>query len=683
MAYFLPLLSTLFFLLISSSSSQPTELYFPGFKDINPNNLTLTGIAQIEKNGILCVTNDTSRLIGHAFYSSPFRFKNSSNGQAFSFSTSFALAIVPEYPKLGGHGLAFTITASKDLKALPSQYLGILNATDMGNFSNHLVAVEFDTVQDFEFQDINDNHIGIDLNSLDSNASAPASYYTDGSTKQNLTLKSGKPIQAWIDYDSVEHVINVTIAPNSTRPRLPILSFHVDLSPYLQEFMYVGFSASTGLLASSHYILGWSFKINGQAQALDLSSLPLLPGPPKKDTALTVGVSVSSVIFVIIALSIAIYFIIKIKNADVIEDWELEIGPQRYPYQELKQATNGFSDKTLLGHGGFGRVYKGTLPNAKTEVAVKRISHESKQGLREFLSEIASIGRLRHRNLVQLLGWCRRRGDLLLVYDFMANGSLDKFLFDEPQTILSWEQRFRIIKGVASGLLYLHEGYEQIVVHRDVKASNVLLDDEMNGRLGDFGLARLYEHGSNPGTTRVVGTLGYLAPELPKTGKATTSSDVYAFGALLLEVACGRRPLEPKALPEELVLVDWVWEKFRQGMVLEMVDTRLNGQYDQGEMLMVLKLGLICSNDVPVARPSMRQVLRFLDGEAELPENLRPPGAFDGGKAFAEGFEAFVHSLASSSFDNMSSCSFIENGNGGTSFASLSTSPLSLLRETR
>ncbi|XP_007026949.2 PREDICTED: L-type lectin-domain containing receptor kinase S.4 [Theobroma cacao] len=683
MAYFLPLLSTLFFLLISSSSSQPTELYFPGFKDINPNNLTLTGIAQIEKNGILCVTNDTSRLIGHAFYSSPFRFKNSSNGQAFSFSTSFALAIVPEYPKLGGHGLAFTITASKDLKALPSQYLGILNATDMGNFSNHLVAVEFDTVQDFEFQDINDNHIGIDLNSLDSNASAPASYYTDGSTKQNLTLKSGKPIQAWIDYDSVEHVINVTIAPNSTRPRLPILSFHVDLSPYFQEFMYVGFSASTGLLASSHYILGWSFKINGQAQALDLSSLPLLPGPPKKDTALTVGVSVSSVIFVIIALSIAIYFIIKIKNADVIEDWELEIGPQRYPYQELKQATNGFSDKTLLGHGGFGRVYKGTLRNAKTEVAVKRISHESKQGLREFLSEIASIGRLRHRNLVQLLGWCRRRGDLLLVYDFMANGSLDKFLFDEPQTILSWEQRFRIIKGVASGLLYLHEGYEQIVVHRDVKASNVLLDDEMNGRLGDFGLARLYEHGSNPGTTRVVGTLGYLAPELPKTGKATTSSDVYAFGALLLEVACGRRPLEPKALPEELVLVDWVWEKFRQGMVLEMVDTRLNGQYDQGEMLMVLKLGLICSNDVPVARPSMRQVLRFLDGEAELPENLRPPGAFDGGKAFAEGFDAFVHSLASSSFDKMSSCSFIENGNGGTSFASLSTSPLSLLRETR
>ncbi|XVE76405.1 hypothetical protein DITRI_Ditri12bG0170200 [Diplodiscus trichospermus] len=357
MAYFLPLLSTLFFLLIPASSFQPTELFFPGFKDSNSNNLTFTGIAKIEKNGIMCLTNDTSPALGHSFYRSPFRIKNSTNGQAFSFSTSFAFAIIPEYAKLGGHGLAFIISSSTEFKALPRQYLGLFNATDVGNFSNHLVAVEFDTVQDMEFQDINDNHIGIDINSLHSNASVPAGYYTDGSTKQNLTLKSGKAIQAWIDYDAVENVINVTIAPNSTRPRMPILSFHVDLSPFLQEFMYVGFSASTGLLASSHYVLGWSFKINGQAQALDLSSLPSLPGPPKKQTALTVGVSVSSVIVFIIALSIAIYFIIKIKNADVIEDWELEIGPQRYSYQELKQATNGFNDKNLLGRGGFGRVY--------------------------------------------------------------------------------------------------------------------------------------------------------------------------------------------------------------------------------------------------------------------------------------------------------------------------------------
>lgn len=591
--------------------------------------------------------------------------------------------IVPEYPKLGGHGLAFTIATTKDLKALPSQYLGLLNSSVV-NLTNHLFAVEFDTVQDFEFGDINDNHIGIDLGSLKSNASASAAYYTgdSDSSKQDLNLKGGKPIQVWIDYDSVQNVVNVTISPTSKKPKIPILSSHVDLSSLFEEYMYVGLSASTGLLASSHYMLGWSFKLNGQAPALDLSSLPSLPAGHKKQyTGLVIGVSAAVVVFVIISISTAIYLIRKIKNADIVEDWELEMGPHRYSYEELKKATNSFSDKVLLGKGGFGQVYKGILPDSKIEVAVKRISKESTQGLREFVSEIASIGRLRHRNLVQLLGWYRRRDDFLLVYDYMANGSLDKFLFEEPKMILNWEQRFKIIKDVASGLLYLHEGYEQVVIHRDVKASNVLLDEELNGRLSDFGLARLYEHGANPNTTRVVGTLGYLAPELPRTGKATESSDVYAFGALLLEVVCGRRPIEPKALPEELVLVDLVWEKFREGRALDVIDPKLNGEYNESEVMMVIKLGLMCSHNAPMARPSMRQVVRYLDEEVGIPQNLRDPnGAYEGVKGMSEVFDDFAHSFASSSFDKMSTCSFMENGGGGASFASLSTSPLSLLR---
>ncbi|KAK2657813.1 hypothetical protein Ddye_010865 [Dipteronia dyeriana] len=679
MSSFLILFSVFLIFLSIPVTSQLNELFFPGFKDLGKN-LTIKGVAEIGNNGILRLTNHTSRLQGQAFYNSPFQFKNSTNGTVFSFSTSFALAIVPEYPKLGGHGLAFTISSTKDLRGLPSQYLGLLNSSDVGNFSNHIFAVEFDTVQDFEFQDVNDNHVGIDINSLNSNASVAAAYYIDNSSKKDLILKSGKPIQAWIDYDSSENIVHVTISPDSTKPKSPILSFHVDLSPIFHEFMYVGFSASTGLLASSHYISGWSFKINGQARALHFSSLPSLPGPKKKHTSLIIGVSVPSVFFALCLLSVAVVYVIKkIKNAEVIEDWELDVGPQRYTYQELKKATKNFSDKELLGHGGFGKVYKGTLPNSKIEVAVKRISHESKQGVREFVSEIASIGRLRHRNLVQLVGWCRRKSDLLLVYDFMSNGSLDNFLFDEPKAILSWEQRLKIIKGVASGLLYLHEGYEQVVIHRDIKASNVLIDNELNGRLGDFGLARLYEHGSNPGTTRVVGTLGYLAPELPRTGKATASSDMYAFGALLLEVACGRRPIEPKALPEELVLVDWVWDNYREGKFLDVVDPKLNDEYDEAEMVMVLKLGLLCSNNAQLARPSMRQVVRCLEGELEVPGIVRAPGALDGGnngKDVVDGFDDFMNSFASSSFDNMTSHSFQENS---ATYASLSTSPLSLL----
>ncbi|KAF3449104.1 hypothetical protein FNV43_RR09828 [Rhamnella rubrinervis] len=675
MPNFLGFFSAVLIFLAIPVSPQVSELMFSGFKDVGAN-LTLTGVAEIQKNGILRLTNETSRLMGHAMYSSPVKFKNSTSGNAFSFSTTFAFFIVPEYPKLGGHGMAFAIAPSKYIKGLPSQYLGLVNASDIGNFSNHIFAVEFDTVQDFEFGDINDNHVGIDINSMKSNASDTAAYYDEDSGKQNLSLKSGKAIQAWIDYDSVRHIVNVTISPTSKKPRNPLLSFPVDLSPLFNEFMYVGFSASTGLLASSHYILGWSFKVNGQAQALDWASLPSPPCPKKKHTALAIGISVSAIAFTISAVSLAVYFFVKAKNADPIESWELELGPHRYSYQELKKATKNFRDKELLGSGGFGKVYRGTLPNSKTQVAIKRISQDSKQGLREFVAEIASIGRLRHRNLVQLQGWCRRRSDLLLVYDFMANASLDKFLFDEPKMVLNWEQRFNIIKGVASGLLYLHEGYEQVVIHRDVKASNVLLDSELNGRLGDFGLARLHEHGSNLTTTRVVGTLGYLAPELPRTGQATTGSDVFAFGALLLEVACGRRPIEPNARPEELVLVDWVWDRYREGRVLDVVDPRLEGEFDENQVVMVLKLGLICSNNVVVARPKMREVVRYLDGEVGAIEELRINGGLEGakGSGHVEGFDDFVHSFASSSFDNMSSYRDM-----AASFASFSTSPLSLL----
>lgn len=641
--------------------SQLHEFVYNGFHGA-ARNLFLNGAAEIQKNGLLRLTDDSPRLLGHCFYQSSVQFKNSSDGTAFSFSTAFAFAIVPEYPTLGGHGIAFAITPTKELRgALPSNYLGLLNSSDNGNSTNHVFAVEFDTVQDFEFGDISDNHVGVDFNSMTSKASANASYVNDNSTKQRLNLKGGKNIQAWIDYDGQRNQLDVFLSPHSTKPNSSLLSLGVDLSTILEEFMYVGFSASTGLLASSHYILGWSFNMSGVAESLDLSSLPKLPGPKKNNTPLIIAVSVAATSIIVSAIALAFYMIRKIRNADVIEAWELEIGPHRFSYRELKKATRGFRDKELIGFGGFGKVYKGTLRDSHTQVAVKRISHESKQGLQEFVSEIASIGRLRHRNLVQLLGWCRRRGDLLLVYDYMPNGSLDKYLFHQAKPTLSWEHRFKIIKGVASGLVYLHEEWEQTVIHRDIKAGNVLLDSELNGRLGDFGLAKLYEHGANPSTTRVVGTLGYLAPELTRTGKPTRSSDVFAFGALLLEVVCGRRPVEPKALPEELILVDWVWEKWMEGAILDLVDPRLKGEYDEVEVVLLLKLGLMCSNNHPGVRPTMRQVVRYLEGEVALPEELTSPDAYHkkgGGGGGSPDFEDYVHSYPSTScYDKVSTWS--------------------------
>lgn len=636
------LLSTLLLYTPTLAVAQQDRIFFAGF-DPAPNStaLSFNGVAQVQPNRILRLTNDSRRLIGHAFYPTPLRFKPAGGGDVYSFSTAFAFAVVPEYPKLGGHGLAFTISGSTlDSGVLPSQYLGLLNASDLGNATDHVFAVEFDTVQDFEFQDINDNHVGVDVNSLQSLANVSAG---------DINLKRGDTIQAWVDYDGRAKLLRVSLAVSSTKPSSPIISYPIDLSSVFLDQMNVGFSASTGLLASSHYIMGWSFQMNGAAPSLDLSALPSLPKPKKKHTAFVIAACTTAAFFLGAAISGAVYLVRKIRNADIIEPWELEYGPHRFSYRELKLATRGFRDKELLGFGGFGRVYKGTLPSTRLQVAVKRVSHESKQGLREFVAEIATIGRLRHRNLVQLQGWCRRRGDLLLVYDYMANGSLDKYLFDDPKLILSWDQRFRILKGAAAALLYLHEEWDQVVLHRDVKASNVLLDADMNGKLGDFGLARLYEHGANPNTTHVVGTLGYLAPELTRTGKATTGSDVFAFGALLLEVACGRRPIEPKALPEELILVDWVWERWREGRVADTVDPRLGKEFDAAEAELVLKIGLVCSHPAPGERPRMKDVVRCLDGEAAVPEvPAVPPAEYEGRMDRLE-FDDFVHSYPSSS----------------------------------
>ncbi|KAJ0987804.1 hypothetical protein J5N97_006160 [Dioscorea zingiberensis] len=613
----------IFFLPKLVVSSSNNNFIFNGFRDAN---LSLNGLADITSDGLLRLTNNTKAGLGHAFYPLPLHFKDSSksNGTILPFSTTFAFVIQTKDDDVSGHGLAFATSPSKELTgAFPNQYLGLFNNISHGSSGNHIVAVELDTVQNMDYGDINDNHVGIDIEDLKSVTSHEAAYVADedGDWK-SLKLVSGKPMQVWIDYSAMDMQLHVVISPLGVpKPRHPLLSTKVNLSAIILDDMYVGFSASNGAATSSHYILGWSFSLNGNMQALDSSQLPFAPSLGKKRISPLLMVVLPLVAVLLLLLSLGgIMLILKRrkKYAEVLEEWELELGPHRFSYKDLYKATRGFKEEYLLGVGGFGRVYKGVLPSSKLEIAVKKISHESRQGMREFISEIVSMGRLRHRNLVQLLGYCRRQGELILVYDFMPNGSLDKFLFDKTKSSLSWSQRFQVIKGVASGLLYLHEEWEQVVIHRDIKASNILLDCEFNARLSDFGLARLYDHGSNPQTTRVVGTIGYLAPEISKTGKATASTDVYAFGAFLLEVACGRRPLEVRSIGESPGLTDMVLECWKRGVLLNAKDPKLGNDYVSEELELVLRLGLFCSHPEPTSRPSMRQVMRFLEGDAPL-----------------------------------------------------------------
>nr|GME17490.1 L-type lectin-domain containing receptor kinase IV.1-like [Ipomoea batatas] len=592
--------------LCSSGASGDLEFTFNGFRSAN---LSLDGIAEITPDGLLRLTNETMLQKGRAFYPMPITFKNSPNASAFSFSTTFVCAMVPQNPSLFTHGLTFAITPPGGLPgALPYPYFGLFNDTSDGNSSNHVVAVELDTLQNREFDDIDNNHIGIDINGLRSALAKSAGYY-QGNQVHNFSLGSGKPIQVWVEYDGRAKLMSVTVAPLSVgKPSKPLLSFPHDISLDILETVSLGFTSATGSTVSTQYVLGWSFKLNGAAQELDPSKLPKLPrvGPKRKSRFLVIGVPLISIVSLVIVLSGVGYYVLrKRKFAEVLEDWELEYGPHRFHYKELYLATKGFSEKQLLGAGGFGRVYRGVLPNSQGEIAVKKIYHQSTQGMKAFIAEVVSMVHT-----------------------------------------LSWNQRFQVIKGVASALFYLHEGWEQVVVHRDIKASNILLDSEGNGRIGDFGLARLYDHGTDPQTTHVVGTHGYLAPEHIRTGKATPSSDMFAFGAFLLEVACGRRPIEQKVPNDVFILVEWVFSLWSRGEILHTVDPKLGENYVFDEANIVLKLGLLCSLLDTEFRPTIRQVVRYLEGSVALPElsilTLSTAGLT---VSRSEGFDDFVSSL--------------------------------------
>ncbi|KAI5323028.1 hypothetical protein L3X38_032100 [Prunus dulcis] len=292
----------------------------------------------------------------------------------------------------------------------------------------------------------------------------------------------------------------------------------------------------------------------------------------------------------------------------------------------IRVATDDFSDSNKLGQGGFGTVYKGLLQNGK-EVAVKRLSRKSWQGLEEFKNEVILIAKLQHRNLVRLLACGFEGEEKLLLYEFMPNKSLDTFIFDsERRAELNWKTYYNIIEGIARGLLYLHEDSRLRVIHRDLKPSNVLLDHEMVAKISDFGLARIFCERQNPTKTRrVVGTYGYMAPEYAMESLFSVKSDVFSFGVILLELISGKRNSGFYLSEHAKTLIAYAWRLWKAGKELEFVDPLLMESCTKTEVLRCMHIALLCVQEDPAERPTMSAVAVLLGSESvDLPEPKQP-----------------------------------------------------------
>ncbi|KAL7584908.1 probable serine/threonine-protein kinase PBL23 [Lactuca sativa] len=295
-----------------------------------------------------------------------------------------------------------------------------------------------------------------------------------------------------------------------------------------------------------------------------------------------------------------------------------EISSQYFTYEELSAATKNFSYNFLIGEGGFGRVYKGHIANKNTDIAVKKLDRNGYQGNREFLVEVLLLSLLHHTNLVNLLGYCSDGEQRILVYKYMSNGSLEDHLFNwrvgelKP---LEWDIRIKIATGAARGLEYLHKKADPPVIYRDLKASNILLDEEWNPRLSDFGLAKLAPTGEQTHiTTKVMGTYGYCAPEYALTGRLTRKSDVYSFGVVFLEIITGRRVIECSGPSEEQNLIAWAAPLFKDRRKFHlMADTSLEGRYPMKGLYQALAVTAMCLQEDASKRPVMSQVVSALE----------------------------------------------------------------------
>ncbi|WVZ62974.1 hypothetical protein U9M48_012660 [Paspalum notatum var. saurae] len=571
-----------------------------------------------------------------------------------SFTTSFTFRITPDPSQRNtGDGMAFFLTPYASAAMIPPYSgggglglgIGINNWT--GDSLFRFVAVEFDTWFNGPPADFSSNHMGIDNSSIVSIA-----YTNTSSPTGNLT--SDLDMYATINYHNHSKLLTADLQINGSWYHV---NTTIDLSSVLPEEVAVGFSAATGLSAELHRVLTWSFN---STLAAKVASPPTTTtttdtGDELQKIRLLLGVLVP-LLFLSLCAAAGGYLLVRqrrrstpqaheagdsseeeLERAAELERGVAAGGPRRYTYRQLAAATNNFAEEKKLGRGGFGSVYLGHLLTVvggnqqDRPVAIKVFSSESStQGRKEFEAEVRIISRLKHRHLVQLLGWCDSRSGLMLVYELVAQGSLDRHLYSRrgdddmvDRPLLTWPQRYQIIIGLGSALRYLHEDWEQCVVHGDIKPSNIMLDESLAAKLGDFGLARLVDHGAGWQTTKAVcGTAGYIDPEFVNKRRPSTCSDVYSFGIVLLELVSGRPPVWWDG-DQDVMLLKWVWSLYGRNAILDAADERLRGDevYEQC-MERALVVGLWCAHPDQSERPSIGHAMHVLhsDDKRLLPE---------------------------------------------------------------
>ncbi|XP_023736331.2 cysteine-rich receptor-like protein kinase 10 isoform X2 [Lactuca sativa] len=406
------------------------------------------------------------------------------------------------------------------------------------------------------------------------------------------------------------------------------------------EYLLASYNGSTDGLVYYRYSCLIRYIIDlvntvDQSPPMPPTNLPSVPPPGKNRSKVIIPVVAVGAV----TLAISTFFIClkfrricseKGEEEELFEGSDDDTGEIIYfRLNAIQAATRNFSDANKLGEGGFGSVYWGILTDGK-KIAVKRLSQNSSQGMKEFKTEVKLIITLQHKNLVKLLGCCMKGKERLLVYEYMSNSSLDKYLFDPKKAKeLDWAKRVNIVNGIAKGLRYLHEDSRLKIIHRDLKASNVLLDDDMNPKISDFGTARIF--GSNQieaNTNRVVGTYGYMAPEYAMEGLFSIKSDVYSFGVLLLEIISGKRNSRLFYEEHDQNLLYYAWMLWEEGKGEQLIDENMDDDCPVDEGLKWMRIALLCVEEDPNDRPTMSSVVFMLEGEWKSLSDPKPPMSF-------------------------------------------------------